>query len=253
MDSFPMRMLLSPYRTFAALAAGRDGWGWPLALYALSALSSAALSLNLPQEYLGESLAGFGPDRGRGLAFYAAAGAAGGAALTLFLAALALALGRFLEGGRLAARLIAAGALTAAFGFAAAATHGAGVAGRAAALALALLAAALAVREALRDRAAFCGAAKGFLAVSVLALAGDLAGGLAALAGSPRAYAGLELAFAFLALYWSARCVSVVAGSSVQRAVAAVGLAALGAFAFLFLCHNSGLLPAAVMEALLLG
>lgn len=249
---FPVKALFEPEAAFRELAEGRRGWGWPLGLYALSVCLAALLFTLLPPQYLADTLEGFSLSRDRGFFYYFPAALAGGLALTFFLGALVSALSRFLSGGRLSLRLAGAAALIGAFGLLAAAMHGASGGRRAAGIA-ALAAAALAAGwSGYSDRKAFPALVKCLLSVSVLALAGDLCGAAAALAGSLRAYTAAEYVFAVLSLYWSAKAVSAVYGAAKARAAAAVVLGAFGAMAFLFLALNTRLLPAGFFEALLL-
>lgn len=251
-DPFPVKVLLQPEAAFSDLAAGRRGWGWPLGVYALSICLAALLFTLLPPQYLADSLEGFSLSRDRGFFYYFPAALAGGLALTLFLSALVSALARFLGGGRLSVRLAGAAALIGAFGLLAAALHGAEGGRRAAGLAAAAAAALFAGWAGYSDRKNFPALLKCLLSVSGLALAGDLCGAAAALAGSVRAYTAAEYLFAVLSLYWSAKAVAAVYGAAKARAAAAVVLGAFGAMAFLFLALNTGLLPEGLFEALLL-
>lgn len=251
-DLFPLKILLKPDEAFRGLAAERAGWAGPLGVYALAMAASALLFTLLPPQYLAESFEGFAFSRDRGFLFYFAASFGGGLAFTFFLAALVSALARFLGGGRLSLRLVGAAALTGGFGLLAAALHGAPGGARSLGTAAVLAAAAGAGWAGYSDKLRFAALARCLFAISALALAGDLCGGAAALAGSVPAYTGAEYLFSVLALYWGAKAVSAVYGATKARAAAAVVLGALGGAAFLFLVRGAGLLPDGVFEALLL-
>jgi hypothetical protein len=138
-----------------------------------------------------------------------------------------------------------------AFGILSAAVHGSS-AMRPAGLAGAAAAALFAAWAAWRDRELFPSLLKALLALSVLSLAGDLAGGLAALAGSQRAYAGVQYFFALVSLLWLAKAAGAVYSITGARAMTAAVLALLGAMAALFLAFNLGLLSQDVFQVLLL-
>jgi len=248
-DFFPLKIIFEPAKTFAGMAAA--GWGWPLALYALSMTAAAALLAGLPPQFIAGALEGAALPPGRGFFFYLAVSLTGGGILTLFSCALLAAAARFLSAGRLALRLPLAAAAGGAFGLLSAAVQGS-AAMRPAGLAAAAAAALFAAWAAWRDRALFPALLKALLALSVLSLAGDLAGGLTALAGSPRAYAGVQYFFALVSLLWLAKAVGAVCSITGARAMTAAVLALLGAMAALFLAFNLGLLPQDAFQVLLL-
>lgn len=250
-DFFPFKVIFEPARTFAGMAA--TGWGWPLALYALSMTTAAALLAVLPPHFIAGALEGAALPQDRGFFFYLAVSLTGGGILTLFSCALLAAAARFLSAGRLALRLPLAAAAAGAFGILSAAAQGS-AATRPAGLAVAAVAAAalFAAWAAWRDRELFPSLLKALLALSALSLAGDLAGALAALAGSGRAYAGTQYFFAIVSLLWLAKAVSAVYSVTGARAMTAVVLALLGAMAALFLTFNLGLLHQDVFQVLLL-
>lgn len=251
-DLFPLKVLFEPDRAFANVAAGRTGWGWPGALYALAAGASVLLFKLAPPEFLTESFEGLTLTRARGFFFYYAFSLAGGLLFTAFICALISALARFLEAGRLSARIIAAGLAVAVFGITAAAMHGAAGGARAAGVAAGAAAALFAAWAAFSDKKLFPRMLKGMLAVSALSLAGSLPAAAAVLAGSVKVYTGVEYLFSILSLYWMAKAVAAVYGASKARAAAATVLALFGGLAFLFLVFNLGLLPPDIFEALLL-
>jgi len=248
-DFFPFKVIFEPARTFAGMAAA--GWGWPLALYALSMTAAAALLAWLPPQFIAGALEGAALPPGRGFFFYLAVSLTGGGILTLFSCALLAAAARFLSSGRLALRLPAAAAAAGAFGILSAAVQDS-AALRPAGLAVAAAAALFAAWAAWRDRAFFPALLKALLALSALSLAGDLAGALAALAGSERAYAGVQYFFALLSLLWLAKAAGAIYAVSGARAMTAAVLALLGAMAALFLAFNLGLLHQDVFQVLLL-
>ncbi|PKM96772.1 MAG: hypothetical protein CVU79_11705 [Elusimicrobia bacterium HGW-Elusimicrobia-3] len=248
-DFFPFKVIFEPARTFAGMAG--TGWGWPLALYALSMTAAAALLAWLPPHFIAGALEGAALPPGRGFFFYLAVSLTGGGILTLFSCALLAAAARFLSAGRLALRLPLAAAAAGFFGIFSAAAQGS-TALRPAGLAVAAAAALFAARAAWRDRSLFPSLLKALLALSALSLAGDLAGGLAALAGSQRAYAGVQYFFALVSLLWLAKAAAAVYAMSGARAMTAAVLALLGAMAALFLAFNLGLLPQDVFQVLLL-
>ena len=251
-DLFPLKVLTKPDEAFRGLAGDGAGWARPLALYALAMAAAALLFTLLPPEYLADSFEGFRFSRDRGFAFYFAAAFGGGLGFTFFVSALVSALARFLGKGRLSLRLVGAAALTGGLGLLAAALHGAAGGARSFGAAASLAAAAGAGWAGFSDRKRFAALTRCLFAASALALAGDLCGGAAALAGSVRAYTASEYFFSVLALYWGTKAVSAVYGAPKARAAAAVALGALGGAAFLFLLRGAGLLPDGLFEALLL-
>ncbi|HCC48064.1 MAG TPA: hypothetical protein DEQ38_08135 [Elusimicrobia bacterium] len=251
-NSFPLKVLFEPGEAFAEIAAGRTGWAWPSALYALSAGASVLLFKLAPPEFVAESFEGLTLTRARGFFFYFAFSLAGGLLFTAFICSLISALSRFLEGGRLSARIIAAGLAVGVFGITAAAMHGAAGGARAAGIAAGAAAVLFSGWAAFSGRQLFPRMLKGMLAVSALSLAASLPAGAAVLAGSVKVYTGVEYLFSILSLYWLAKAVSAVYGASKARAAAATVLALFGGLAFLFLVFNLGLLPPDIFEALLL-
>lgn len=248
-DFFPFKVIFEPARTFACMAG--TGWGWPLALYALSMTAAAALLAWLPPHFIAGALEGAALPPGRGFFFYLAVSLTGGGILTLFSCALLAAAARFLSTGRLALRLPLAAAAAGFFGIFSAVAQGS-AAMRPAGLAVAAAAALFAAWAAWRDRSRFPSLLKALLALSVLSLAGDLAGALAALAGSGRAYAGTQYFFALVSLLWLAKAAAAVYSITGARAMTSAVLALLGAMAALFLAFNLGLLPQDVFQVLLL-
>ncbi|MGD9641195.1 MAG: hypothetical protein AB7V08_00495 [Elusimicrobiales bacterium] len=246
---FPFKVIFEPARTFADIAA--TGWGWPLALYALSMTAAAALLAWLPPQFIAGALEGAVLPPGRGFFFYLAVSLTGGGVLTLFSGALLAAAARFLSSGRLVLRLPAAAAATGAFGILSAAVQGS-AAMRPAGLAVAAAAGLFSAWAAWRDRALFASLLKALLALSALSLAGDLAGALAAMAGSPGAYAGVQYFFAIVSLLWLAKAAAAIYSVTGARAMAAAVLALLGVMAALFLTFNLGLLHQDVFQVLLL-
>lgn len=251
-DLFPVQVILQPGKTFAAIASGRTGWAWPLAVSALATAASTLLFTLLPPAFIAEAFEGLTPAPGRGFAFHFAVALGGGLAFSAFISALISALARFLGEGRLSLRMIAAGLATCAFGLTALAMHGAAGDKRGAGLLAAAAVVALAAWAALSDRTRFLALLKSMLAVSALALAGALPAGAAALAGSVRGYTLAEYAFSLLSLYWLARAVTAVYGAARARAAAAVVLGILGGLAFLYLAFNLGLIPVEIFQALML-
>lgn len=251
-DLFPVKVILRPGEAFAEIASGRTGWAWPLAVSALATAASTLLFTLLPPEFIAEAFEGLTPAPGRGFAFYFAVSLGGGLAFSVFISALISALTRFLGGGRLSLRMLAAGLATCAFGLTALAMHGAAGGRRGAGLAAAAAAAALAARAAFADKEKFAALLKSLLSVSALALAGALPAGAAALAGSVKGYTLAEYVFSLLSLYWLARAVTAVYGAARARAAAAVVLGLLGGLAFLYLVFNLGLIPVEIFQALML-
>lgn len=249
---FPLKVLFEPEEAFAGIAAGRTGWAWPSALYALAAVASVLLFKLAPPEFLAESFEGLTLTRARGFFFYFVFSLAGGLLFTAFICALISALSRFLGAGRLSARIIAAGLAIGVFGITAAAMHGAAGGARAAGISAGAAVVLFASWAAFRDNKLFPRMLKGMLAVSALSLAGSLPAGAAVLAGSIKVYTGVEYLFSILSLYWLAKAVAAVYGAPKARAAAATVLALLGGLAFLFLVFNLGLLPPDIFEALLL-
>ncbi|MBI4350631.1 MAG: hypothetical protein HY550_04265 [Elusimicrobia bacterium] len=249
-EFFPVKVILKPSEVFSGIAAGETGWGWPLGLYALSTACSALLVSVLPPRFLAEAFEGAALPQGRGALFYLAVSLPGGFLFTLFAAAVLARLTVYLREGRLALRLALAAAGTGLFGLLAAAAHGS-AAPRAAGAAAALAALGFAFWSALRDKDRYAALLKAMLAVSALSLAGELAGGLAALTGSSGLYTASAYFFSLLSLIWLAKAAAAVFSAAGPRAANAAVLAILASAAFLFLLHNLRLLPPDVFQVLL--
>ncbi|MDO8805234.1 MAG: hypothetical protein Q7R35_12465 [Elusimicrobiota bacterium] len=250
-DFFPLKVIFQPGETFAGIAAGRTGWGWPLGLYALSIAGSAFLLSVLPPQYISESFEGAALPQGRGFWFYLLVAMPGGLLFSLFTCALLSALAAFLRTGRLSLRLPLAALGAGVYGLLAAAMHGsAGL--RPAGAAAALAAAGFAAWAALRDKERCSAALKAMLALSAISVIADVAGGAAALAGSVKGYAALEYFFSLISLIWLAKAAAAVYDAAMPRAVAAAVLALLCSAAFLFLLYNLRLLPPDIFTVLLL-
>lgn len=248
---FPAKVLLKPSESFARIAAGGTGWGWPLGLYALSAACSAFLLSALPPQFIAGSFEGAALPQGRGFLFYLGVSMPGGLLFSLFTCALLSAFAGFLRSGRLSLRLPLAALGTGIYGLLAAAVHGS-AALRPAGAAAALAAAGLASWAASRDVKRYSAALKALLAISVISLAADLAGGAAAYAGSIKVYSATAYFFSFLSLVWLAKAAAAVYDAALPRAAAAAVLAVLGSAAFLFLLYNLRLLPEALFQVMLL-
>lgn len=250
-DFFPLKLVFRPSEYFSDVAAGRAGWGWPLALYAADAAASALLITNISPDFLARASSDLPTAAGITFASALAAVLPGGLAFNAFFCALAVAFAAFIGKGRLMFRLplpLAAVAGYALFFILRLDEAAGGAAGWLAAGG----ALAFAAWAALRSRAVFGAMFKLLLALSVFALASDLACAAAALADAPRAYRAAEFFFAFLSLGWLVRGAAVAAGIPAARAFAAVLPALLGAAAFAFSLHTLGLLSAKVFEMLLL-
>lgn len=248
---FPLKVILEPSETFAGIAAGRTGWGWPLGLYAISMACSALLYSTLPPQYIAESFEGLTLPAGRGFWSYFTLSLPGVLAFSLFICALLSALASFLRSGRLSLRLPLAALGTGAYAILAAAAHGS-AALRPAGIGAALAAAAFACRAAWQDKQRYAAALKALLALSAISIIADLAGGAAALAGSIKFYTASAYVFSILSLIWLAKAVSAIYGIAAARAAAAAVLAILGSAAFLFLLHNLRLLPPELFQVLML-
>lgn len=249
-NSFPVKLILRPSEAFADLGSGAAGWGWPLGLFALAAVSSAALLALVPPAFLAEAAAGLPPKSGS-FSAYLPAGLAGGALFALFSCALLAGFSRLLASGRLMFRVPLPAAAVAAYAFFFVARHNAGAAGPSGWLAAAA-ALGMAALAAFRAGGAYPALLKAFLSLSVFALLGDACGAVAALAGSAALYTGAEYAFSFLSIAWLARAVCVICGVSVPRAFAAAIPALLGAAAFAFSLMTLGLIPADMFQLMLM-
>lgn len=251
-ESFPVKVLLRPSEAFARIASGGTGWGWPLGLYAAAIVSSSFLLSVLPPQFITDSFEGAALPQLRGFWFYFGVSLPGGFLFTLFTGGLLSAFTGFLREGRLSLRIPLAVLGIGAFGLLAAAVHGSAPL-RPAGLAAALAGTGFAVRAALRGKDRYPAALKAMFALSAVSLAGDLAGGAAALAGSVKIYAASEYFFSFLSLIWLSKAVGAVYEADNPRAANATVLAILAATAFLFLLNNLRVLPPEIFQVLLLG
>jgi hypothetical protein len=249
-DLLPVKLLLNPAGAFEDFRSGAAGWGWPGALFALSTFSSAALLALAPAEFLAKSAAGLPPPGGN-LGSYFLGGLAGGLLFALFSTALLAAFSAVLRDGRLMLRVPLPPAAVAGYAFFFLALRAMPQARPLGWLAM-LAALAAAVFYALKEKAVFPGLLKIFLALSIFALATDLAGALAALAAAPQAYQALEYAVSFISLVWLVRGVSTLTGLPAARSAAAAVPAILGAAAFAFSLMALGLLPADYFQLLLM-
>lgn len=250
-SSYPVKVILKPSGAFADIAAGKTGWGWPLALYALSITGSAFMLAALPPQFIAETFDGATPPQGRGFAFFLLVAMPGGLLFSLLICALLSALTGFMRIGRLSLRLPFAALAVLAYAVLSAAVRDLpGL--RAAGVAAALGAAGLASWAALRDRERCAAMLKALFALSAITLLSDLAGGAAALAGSVKVYTASEYFFSLLSLVWLVKASTAVYGASRPRAVSAALLAIFGSVAFLLLLSNLPLLPPDVSTVLLL-
>ncbi|MDP2865375.1 MAG: hypothetical protein Q8O90_03945 [Elusimicrobiota bacterium] len=250
-DFFPVKVISRPSETFAGIAAGKTGWGWPLALYALSITGSAFMLSALPPQFIAETFDGAAPPQGRGFGFFLLVAMPGGLLFSLLTCALLSALTGLLRIGRLSLRLPFAALAVLAYAILSAATHDLpGL--RTAGIAAALGAAGLASWAALRDKKRCAAMLKALLALSAISLLSELAGGIAALSGSVKGYTASEYFFSLLSLVWLAKAAGAVYGTSRPRAVSAAVLAILGSVAFLLLLSNLRLLPPDIFAVLLL-
>lgn len=248
--SFPLLLLTRPSDAFGDIAAGREGWAWPLALYAAGAALSAALASWLPPEYMQAAFEGLTPAR-HGFGFNLAVSLAGGMVFTLFTCALLAAFASFIKEGRLALRLAPPAAGVAAYGLLAAVFFRLGPPAPAG-LAAAAPAAAFAAWAALRDRRAYAALLKAVLAVSAVEILSALASAAAALAGSTAAFSVLQYIFSFISLVWTVKALGALYGAGGARGTAAALLALLGSAAFAFLLFAAGLLRPELFQAALL-
>ncbi|OGR52075.1 MAG: hypothetical protein A2049_09690 [Elusimicrobia bacterium GWA2_62_23] len=247
---FPFRLLFRPGAAFEDLAAGRVGWAWPAALWALGTLSSAALLAWAPRDFLAATAAGLPPPDG-GFASYALQGLAGGLLFSVFSCALLAGFSRLLAGGRLMLRVPLPAGAAALYALAFLALRAA-PAFKPAGWLLLLAVIFLAALGAYLQRAVYPALLKVFLALSVFALASDLLGLLALAAGSPDAYKVVEYAVSAASLLWLVRAVAAVTGLSAARSAAAAVPALLGAAAFAFSLLTLGLLSPEVFQLLLM-
>lgn len=247
---FPFQLLFRPAAAFEALAAGRTGWAWPAALWALSTLTSAAMLAWAPADFLAATAAGLPPPDG-GIVSYSLQGLAGGLLFSVFSCALLAGFSRVLAGGRLMLRVPVPAGAAALYALAFLALRAA-PAFKPAGWLLLLAAVFLAALGAYRERAVYPALLKVFLALSVFALAADLLGLLALAAGAPDAYKAAEYAVSAASLVWLVRAVSAVTGLSAARSAAAAVPALLGAAAFAFSLMTLGLLSPEVFQLLLM-
>lgn len=248
---FPANIILKPSETFSGIAAGKTGWGWPLALYALSMAGSAFMLSALPPQFIAETFDGATPPQGRGFGFFFLVAIPGGLLFSILASALLSALTAFLRIGRLSLRLPLAALAVLAYAILSAALHDlSGL--RTTGIAAALGAAGLASWAARRDEKRWAAMLKALLALSIISLLSDLAGGIAALSGSVKGYTASEYFFSLLSLVWLAKAATIVYDISRPRAVSAAVLAILGSAAFLLLLSNLRLLPPDISSVLLL-
>lgn len=250
-DFFPVRVILRPAEVFARIADGRTGWGWPLALYALSITSSTFLLSVLPPQFIAEAFDGAAPPQGRGFGFFLLVAMPGGLLFSLLTCALLSALTGFLRIGRLSLRLPFAALAALAYAILSAAVHNLpGL--RPVGIAAALGAAGLASWAVLRDKKRCAAMLKALFALSAINLLSDLTGGIAALSGSVKGYTASEYFFSLLSLIWLAKAAAAVYDTSRPRAVSAAVLAILSSVAFLLLLSSLRLLSPDIFKVLLL-
>ncbi|MCM2266395.1 MAG: hypothetical protein NDI60_01325 [Elusimicrobiales bacterium] len=249
-DFFPLKVLIRPGEVFSGIAAGRTGWAWPLGLFALSVLSSAAMLAWAPRVFLAATAAGLPPTEGTFIS-YLLSGLAGGALFSAFSCALLAGFCSLLAGGRLMLRVPLPFAAAALYGFFFLALRGApGL--RPVGWAALFAAAALAIFSAWRLRAAYPALLKAFFALSVFSAAADLLAAAAIPVGAAELYTTAEYALSALALVWLVRACAAVTGLSGARAAAAVVPALLGAAAFAFSLLTLGLISPEVFHLLLM-
>lgn len=250
-DFFPVKLILSPAEVFAEIAAGKTGWGWPLALYAASILSSALLLSLVPAAFLAAAAPDFPAAAGLTFWGYLGAGLPGGLAFAFFFCALLRAFSGWLKSGRLMLRLPVPAAGVAAYAFffmLKIHARGGGAAGWLAAAAALVFA----LRSARPGRREYPALLKAFLAISLFTLISNLAGGAAALSGSPQVYRWSEYLFAFLSITWLTKAVMPITGTTAARAFTATVPALLGAAAFFFSLFALGALSSEVLQVLFL-
>lgn len=250
-DLFPVKLLLKPAEVFAEIAAGRAGWGWPLALYAASVASSAAMLRWLPPQFLAEVSGGAGPSAGHGFGWYLAVGLPGGLAFNLLFSACLCLFLPFVKAGRLPYRLAALALGTGAYGFFFLLPF-AGQAFYAAKWLAVLLALTLTVRAATARPAVCRSVFHTLLALSLLTLGAEAAGALAALAGSANAYLTGQLAFAGAALVYLGKAGAQYFETTTAKASVAALAAMIAALVFFSSLGAIGLLSKDLMEAMLM-
>lgn len=250
-EYFPARLILRPSAAFEDIVNGRSGWAWPLALYGAAAVSSALLAAFLPPDFLAQASTDLPAPPAAGFWPALAAGLPGGLLFNAFFCALITAFSAALAGGRLMFRLPLPAAAVAGYAFFFILRLNAAWGGAAGWLA-AGAAAALAGWAAFAMRGRFAALLRLVLALSLFTIMADLACAGAALAGSPRAYAGSQYAFAVISLGWLVRGAAAACGSGSARAFAAVLPALLGAAAFAFSLFTLGLISPQVFQMLLL-
>ncbi|HNW43873.1 MAG TPA: hypothetical protein PKI19_05160 [Elusimicrobiales bacterium] len=251
-DFFPVKVLFRPAETFAAIASGKTGWAWPLALYCASAAASAHALCSLPPEFLAAAAPGVQLAQDRGFWWYLAVGLPGGLAFALFFCALLSAFLPYISAGRLPARLAALVTAAGAYGFFFLLPFKTAPAYNGAARLLALLAAGGAAGLAARSRPLYARLLKAMLALSALTLAADALGAAAAAAGSVAAYSAGQYFFAALALVYLVKAAAAFQATTAARAAAAVVPAMLAGLAFLFSLSVLGVLSPEIFQALLL-
>lgn len=250
-DSFPVKLLLKPAETFSAIAEGRTGWGWPLALFSVSVLSSALLLSLAPADFLAAASTDLPAPAGLGFLNYLAAGFPGGLGFAFFFCALLSDFSSLLKAGRLMLRAplpLAGVAAYAVFFIVRLNARAGGAAGWAVAAAALIFS----VWAALWYRKTWLGLMKAFFAVSIFTIMSDAACGAAALAGSTGAYKVSEYLFAILSLAWLLKAAGAATGLSGARSFCALVPALLGAAAFAFSLLTLGLLKPEVFQLLLL-
>jgi hypothetical protein len=250
-DSFPVKLLLKPSETFTAIAEGKTGWAWPLALFAASAVSSALLLALVPADFMAAASSDLPAPSGLGFFSYLAAGLPGGLGFAFFFCALLSDFSSLLKTGRLMLRAplpLAGVAAYALFFIVRLNAHAGGAAGWAVAGGTLCFS----VWAALWYRKTWLGLMQAFFAVSLFTILSDLAGGAAALAGSTGAYKVSEYFFAFISVAWLLKAACAMTGLSGARAFSALLPAMLGAAAFAFSLLTLGVIKPEVFQLLLL-
>ena len=250
-ELFPIKLLFRPAEVFSELASGTTGWGWPLALYAASVLSSSLLLSLVPASFLAAASPDLPAAPGMSFPGYLAAGLPGGLAFAVFFCALLCAFAGWLRSGRLMFRLPVPASVAAGYGFFfvlrlhARWGDWAGWLAAAAALSFAL-------RSAWTYRRMYPALLKALLAISLFTALSNLAGGAAAAAGSPEAYKWTTYLFAFIALAWLTKAAAAIADVTPARAFAAAVPALLGTAAFFFSLSALGAISPETFQALLM-
>jgi hypothetical protein len=250
-DFFPVKLLLEPAATFSAMAEGKTGWAWPLSLFAASVTATALLLSLAPAGFMAAASTDLPAPSGFGFTTYLAAGLPGGLGFAFFFCALLSDFSSLLKSGRLMLRapLPLAGVAAYALFFAVRMkAHDGGAAGWLVAGGTLCFA----VWAALWYRKTWLGLMKAYLSVSVFSTLAALAGGAAALAGSPDAYKVSEYLFAILSLVWLLKAAGAMTGLSGARAFCALVPSLLGAAAFAFSLLTLGLIRPELFQLLLL-